>query len=199
MQCSNNLKMLALAMHNYHDFYKSLPPAYTVDSQGNHLHSWRTLLLPFLEQSALYEKIDLSKPWNDPINVEAIGELVPPVYICPSSKIRKTVYQVIVDPESAFPGAETVSLQQITDGTSNTFVIVETPADRAVEWMSPNDTDLSGLLSVNEKSKLVHTGVFQAAYADGRVTVIPVATKAEMRRSLATIAAGDSLDYDELP
>ncbi len=52
MQCSNNLKMLALAMHNYHDFYKSLPPAYTVDSQGNHLHSWRTLLLPFLEESA---------------------------------------------------------------------------------------------------------------------------------------------------
>ena len=38
MQCSNNIKQLALAVHNYADEYKQLPPAYTVDSEGNRLH-----------------------------------------------------------------------------------------------------------------------------------------------------------------
>lgn len=58
-QCSNNLKQIGLALLIYHDTYGEFPPAYTVDDKGNHLHSWRTLLLPFLEQKTLYESIDL--------------------------------------------------------------------------------------------------------------------------------------------
>ncbi len=67
-QCTNNLKQIALALHNYEQAYKSFPPAYTVDANGRPLHSWRTLILPFLEQESLYRAIDLSKPWNDPAN-----------------------------------------------------------------------------------------------------------------------------------
>ncbi len=62
MQCSNNLKQIGLAFHNYHSAYGSLPPAYTVDADGNRLHSWRTLILPFIDQSALVQQIDLNKP-----------------------------------------------------------------------------------------------------------------------------------------
>ena len=51
--------------------YKALPPAYTVDADGRPLHSWRTLILPYLEQEPLYQTIDLSKPWNDPANAKA--------------------------------------------------------------------------------------------------------------------------------
>ena len=66
MQCMNNLKQIALALHNYSSDYNALPPAYTVDVDGKPLHSWRTLILPYLEQQALYETIDMTKPWNDP-------------------------------------------------------------------------------------------------------------------------------------
>ena len=68
MQCSNNLKQIALALHNYHSAYGTLPPAYTIDVDGNRLHSWRTLILPYMEQDALYQQIDFSKPWDDPAN-----------------------------------------------------------------------------------------------------------------------------------
>ena len=71
MQCANNLKQIALALRNYESVYHALPPAYTVDAEGKPLHSWRTLILPYLEQQALYDKIDLSKPWDDPANKEA--------------------------------------------------------------------------------------------------------------------------------
>src|SRR5262245_5872973 len=63
-QCKNNLKLIALALHQYEADYHALPPAYTVDRYGNPLHSWRTLILPYLDQQALYNSIDLSKAWD---------------------------------------------------------------------------------------------------------------------------------------
>src|SRR5206468_2619679 len=63
-QCHNNLKQIALALRNYEELYHALPPAYTTDSNGNALHSWRTLILPFLGERQLYESIDLAKPWD---------------------------------------------------------------------------------------------------------------------------------------
>jgi type II secretory pathway pseudopilin PulG len=70
-QCKNNLKQVALALHNYADDHHALPPAYTVDAKGRPLHSWRTLILPYLDEQALYDSIDLSKPWDDPKNADA--------------------------------------------------------------------------------------------------------------------------------
>ena len=82
-QCKNNLKQIMLAFHNYHDTYSAFPPAYTTDADGRRLHSWRTLLLPYLDQQKLYSSIDLAKPWNDPVNAEARKSLLH-VYSCPS-------------------------------------------------------------------------------------------------------------------
>ena len=62
MLCTNNLKQLALAMHTYNDYHKSFPPAYTTDEDGKPLHSWRVLILPFIEQRGLYESIRLDEP-----------------------------------------------------------------------------------------------------------------------------------------
>ncbi len=70
-QCRNNFKQIGLALHNYHDVYDAFPPAYTVDSDGNRLHSWRTLVLPYIDQANVYNTIDRSKPWNDPANASA--------------------------------------------------------------------------------------------------------------------------------
>ncbi len=104
MQCANNLKQLALAMQLYHDHYKSFPPAYTTDGRGKRLHSWRTLLLPYLEENALYSQIDLSKAWDDPANIRAADGHVPSVYLCASnSGQRKTLYQSSSIPRVVFP------------------------------------------------------------------------------------------------
>ena len=55
-QCKNNLKQIMLALHNYADDHKSYPPRYTVDANGRPLHSWRTLILPWLDQAPLFDK-----------------------------------------------------------------------------------------------------------------------------------------------
>ncbi|MEZ6144785.1 MAG: DUF1559 domain-containing protein [Planctomycetaceae bacterium] len=48
LQCKNNLKQIMLALHNYHDDFGTFPPAYTVDENGKRMHSWRTLIWPYL-------------------------------------------------------------------------------------------------------------------------------------------------------
>ncbi len=60
----NHLRQLALAMHNYHDVYKQFPAAAIRDAQGRPLLSWRVALLPFLEESKLYQEFHLDEPWD---------------------------------------------------------------------------------------------------------------------------------------
>lgn len=145
MSCLHNMKQIGLALHNYEAQYHSLPPAYTVDESGQRLHSWRTLILPYLNQNALYESIDLSKPWNDPVNQMAAGTAIP-TYSCPSSEGDPTMtsYVAIVDPSSVFPGDQATKLtfDAIPDGFGNTIMVAEVSAKDAVPWMSPNDIDL---------------------------------------------------------
>lgn len=198
MACLNNLKQLALAMHNYHAVYKSLPPAYTVDSEGNRLHSWRTLLLPYLEQSSLYNKIDLNKPWNDPINVAAVGEDTPLVFRCPGSQDQnRTLYVVIVDRLSCFPGEKPVAFGEIRDGLDQTLMIMEAPEGSGVDWMSPNDLDWRELSAIHQNTKLAHTSVFNVALVDGTTRAISATGEVRNRKALLTMSAGDKVNLED--
>src|SRR5262245_49310958 len=60
MQCASNLRNIVVALHSYESTYGCLPPAYTIDADGKPLHSWRTLILPFIDQQLLYNQIDFS-------------------------------------------------------------------------------------------------------------------------------------------
>lgn len=66
MACSNNLKQIALAIHNYHNTYNRLPRAYLTDSQGKPIHSWRPALIGYIEAVPNLYNWDL--PWDSPKN-----------------------------------------------------------------------------------------------------------------------------------
>jgi hypothetical protein len=198
MQCQNNLKQVALAMHNYHDVYKSFPPAYTVDADGNKLHSWRTLLLPFLEQAPLYDQIDLNKPWDAPEN-QHIADTSVPVYACPSSPngmMPYTNYMVIVGPGAIFEGDQPIGIRDITDGTSNTILVVEVEGQQ-VPWMEPTDLSLDQMqMAINSgptEPGSNHPGGFQAALADGSVRFIAASIDPNTLRILITRNDGQSI------
>ena len=152
-QCKNNLKQIALALHNYNDQYGALPPAYTVDENGTPLHSWRTFILPFLEQKPLYDKIDLTKAWDDPVNAEAYKSTIW-AYRCPSADGPEThtTYLAVVTSNSCLRAAEPRLLSEITDGTANTLMVIEADLEHAVHWMSPMDADESLIMAISETS-----------------------------------------------
>ena len=80
--CINNMRQISLALLNFEAAHGHFPPPFTTDEQGNPLHSWRVLILPYMEEVKLYEQIDLNKPWYDPHNL-ALADQMPGVYSCP--------------------------------------------------------------------------------------------------------------------
>lgn len=191
MQCSNNLKQIALAMHNYHEMYKALPPAYTVDEEGNKLHSWRTLILPFIEQDALYQQVDLTTAWDSPKN-RHLSQVMIPVYCCPSEDAAnpaRTDYMAIVGPGTVFEGPNQISLADVTDGLSNTMLVVEV-AGSSTNWMEPKDLDLATMnMAINSGAGEMgsnHPGGMQAALADGSVHFLAQTIDLSVLRALIT-------------
>ena len=195
-QCRNNLKHIGLALHNYADQYGALPPAYTVDADGKPLHSWRTLILPFLEfeQNELYKKIDFSKPWNDPANTEAF-KTTPYAYRCPSETLppNYTSYLGIVGENACFHPTEPRSFSEITDSTSETLMVFEVAQEHAVHWMAPQDASKNIVLNFGSNGKLAHSGGTQAALADGSVRFISENVSPETLRALISIAGNEQV------
>lgn len=192
-QCLNNLKQISLALIMYEETFHTFPPAYTVDENGNRLHSWRTLILPFVEQAALHKKIDFSKPWNDPANREAI-ETDLPCYLCPSAADippGHTTYMAVIAPDGVFTGSDGRKLVEITDDHADTLMVVEVEAARHVHWMKPADVDedwLRGLASIEETP---HSGAVNAAMVEGKAVHLGTNLGPEALRAMISVAGGD--------
>ncbi len=87
MQCSNNLKQIGLALHNYHAARQCFPPASSL--QPNRLGlSWHVTILPYLEQTNIHDQMDLDGDFRDAKNAP-LGETVLPVFLCPSDGEQK--------------------------------------------------------------------------------------------------------------
>lgn len=136
----NNMKQIGLAMHNWHEAHKAFPPAASRDKDGKPLLSWRVHILPYIEEAALYREFHLDEPWDSAHNKKLI-ERMPMVYLDPTGRAAKgaTRYQVPVGPGTLFEEKQGRSIPDVTDGTSNTIMTVETDAAHAVPWTKPDD------------------------------------------------------------
>jgi len=87
--CSNNLKQIGLALHNYHETQKSFPPG-TIWNQvvinwveATHRTNWGIALLPYIEQRSLYDRYDQRQDCTTPANAPVVQQYVL-TYACPS-------------------------------------------------------------------------------------------------------------------
>jgi hypothetical protein len=200
-QSLNNLKQIGIALHNYHDIFKGLPPQASTDPLGQPQLSWRVHILPLVEHEPLYRKFRLNEPWDSPHNARLIP-LMPKIYESPISRPGmkplppgKTCYLAPRGPDTIFPAPigppppylvmvpVGLDFSTVTDGLSNTIMVLEAAPQEAVIWTRPDDWDFdpsrprSGLLGHRE-------GGFQAVMGDGFVQLVPETVSDETLRRL---------------
>lgn len=196
--CRDNLAAIGVALHAYHDQYGSFPPAYVADANGKPMHSWRVLLLPYLNAGSVYKQYDFSKPWDSPENI-ALSPQMPAVYACPADSAArsqvKCSYMAVVGPGTMFPGSSSTKLQSVTDGLSTTIALVETQAGAGFNWLEPVDIDLRSMqFSVGGKPGQeigsLHPRGAHVLTADGAVHFLNANTPREYIESMLQISDG---------
>jgi hypothetical protein len=153
--CQGCLSLIAVAMHRYHEKYGHFPPAYGTDGAGTPAHSWRVLLLEFLNHD-LYARYRFDEPWNGPNN-RHLERLMPRCYACPADtegRARwRTNYFVVVGERTVFPGATSISLENVKKPRSSTILLIES-IGQDIHWMEPKDLSFDSLsVVVNDKTQ----------------------------------------------
>lgn len=166
--CRNSLKQIGLALHNYESSFRTLPPGSTStidygiwssNPTQYHLQSWASLILPNLDQSALYNQVNYNVSALDPINYPAAAQRIAvyrcasfsggdysqePLYVqlSPRFAIRNfvamgatTVGKLWKDPDGVFYAISRTRLADISDGTSATLFVAETREQNAAVWI----------------------------------------------------------------
>jgi hypothetical protein len=143
-QCRNNLKQIGLALQIYHDQWGAFPPAYVADDKGRPIHSWRTLILPCLEQTTLYNQYRFDEPWDGPNNAEVCKRFPSSAmpFSCPADPNYghpQTNYLAVVGPNTAWPGSRSAQLgTDFPDGAASTVLLIEVERS-GIHWMEPRD------------------------------------------------------------
>ena len=196
--CKNNLKQIGLALHNYHDTYKAFPPAFVADEQGKPMHSWRVLILPFLEEQFLYESYDFSQPWDSPANQHVLNTM-PTVFRCPSDPIADssqttTNYAGVFGPNCIFQGADSVMIRDILDGTSNTLMVGEA-SGAGIPWTKPEDIEVARHPTLGDVSGFSsrHPGGAHFILVDGSVRFITLSIDHRTLQNLFTRDDGNAI------
>jgi len=198
MKSSNNLKQLALAMHLYHDKFGTFPPATVYGKDGKTpLYSWRVAILPFIEEDRLHKEFKLDEPWDSEHNKKLL-EKMPKVYAPVTGKPKEkdtTHYQLFVGGGAMFEDKKKTRFPDITDGTSNTIMIVE--AEEPVQWSKPADLTYDPKKALPKLGGLFKDG-FNAALGDGSVRFIRNGNDEALLRALITRSGGEIVDFKKL-
>lgn len=198
----NSLKQIALAMHNFHDNYGHFPPQALADTSGKRLLSWRVLILPYLDQANLYNEFHLDEPWDSEHNIKLVAKMPavfkPPGLPIDTSEAGKTRFVAPLTKDSAFGRiGGGVRVQDMTDGTSNSLMVVEASPDKAVIWTKPEDVVIdenNPLLSIIAND----SDGFTACLCDGSARFFSKGIDTQTLNAMLSISGGEVIDSDKL-
>jgi len=191
-QSQNNLKQLGIAIHSYHDAVGKMP-ADIVDKDGKAILSWRVLLLPYMEEGELYKEFKLDEPWDSKANKPLLDK-IPKVFAAIRVKAEKgqTYYRGFNGPDTVFEAGTKQTLLSMTDGTSNTIMVVE--AGEPCIWTKPDDLIYSAKKPVPKLGGLFD-GHFHFLMGDGSVSGADTA-KIDGEEFRKFVTKGDGMAQD---
>ncbi len=201
--CQNNMRQIALALLAYQADHGCFPPPYIADDEGRPMHSWRVLILPYLERIDAYKQYRFDEPWNGPNN-RKIGALRFNFFQCPSDIAANgastaTNYLAVVGPGTVWREEKSTSFDDIRDGVSETILLVEV-ANSGIQWSEPRDLHVNQMAPwINPRAgqgiSSGHPGGVILTFADGHSEFIPNTLPPETLRALLSIDGGEQIDH----
>ena len=199
-QSMNNLKQIALAIHNYESANRKLP-SNTTTEDGKPGLSWRVKILPYMGQQHLYDQFRMDEPWDSEHNRKLI-EQMPTTYHSPGSTgpMDRTNYLGVGGEDGMFStDGKEVSFAHVRDGLSQTAMVVEVDDRAAVTWTKPDDFDpADGMKPNHDLGGIWSSKVFLTAYGDGSVHAIHRDAAIDVLKAIFTKSGGEVFDWRDL-
>ena len=231
LQCVNNLKQIGVALHGYHDASRTFPTggwiALPTQPETRNMNiGWSAAVLPWLEQRALYDGLNVGLPYNASANSTAAGSVLR-VYLCPSEPRRSEWNTLAGDP---FPCADAdygglygermssrndpprgvmifnrcLSIAEVSDGTSQTIQVGEDPEAIHAVWANGHNI-FDQAFPINsrpasefgEELTSQHPGGVNVLFADGSVRFLKDSTSRAAVAALCTRNGSEILSADE--
>jgi hypothetical protein len=190
----NDYKQIALAMHNYHAAYGHLPPLSMKTRNGKPGLSWRVAILPYLEHADLYNQFKIDEAWDHQTNRRLASQM--PVFFTSleDPTPEYTHVRLFVGKGAIYQPNRVLNLAEITDGASNTLLLVE--AAKPVLWIQPEELtfDPSGPLP---ELGLPKRDFFLAAMADGETRKIRKSIAPEQIKAAITATGNEPVHLDD--
>ncbi len=151
------LSQMTRIIHGFHEFEAAnrdcFPEARILDVDGNPLHSWRVLILPYLGEFALYSRYKFDEPWDGPNNRKLQDEM-PAVFKCRSHDHgNKTHYKLVCGEGTLFMDGVKPMLKNALDDGASIGALVEDPGN-PVNWLEPEDLTLEQAVEIFSRTDL---------------------------------------------
>lgn len=191
-QSRNNLKIVGLGLHNYHDAYNLFPIGGTYATDETPHHSWQTALLPFADQGPLYQRINTNLPWTDPVNEPAFHSPVR-YFLHPSQTQTMNSAGLALSHYAGnlhvLPRNRALRVRDFIDGTSNTMMAGEV-ADGFKSWGDPSNVRDPGAGAIGDSNSFGGNDPgrqsFQILLGDGSVRDVAESISPAVMKALGT-------------
>ncbi len=197
-QSKNNMKQIGLALHNYADTYNMFPPGGIYTKKDEPYNAWMTSILPYVEQSRVYEMIDSNQPWTSPANQPAF-QMVIPAYLNPAIGAQQSTVGSLGAAHYAGNSQLLVKnkgrkFSEITDGTANTILAGEVSSGFKA-WGDPDNLrdPAGGIGSGPQQFGGATNQGSQFLLADGSVRFISSNVNPQVMKALASPDGGEQI------
>ena len=215
--CKNNLRQIGIALQSHHQSKGSFPIGglevrhRSFDVAKRQL-AWSAFLLPYLEQQALFDELDLNTPYDSSANAQAAAAVLP-IYICPTSVVGNRLVQDrgpcqyggiygerITSPNDPPKGTMLyevpIAAEHIKDGLSNTLIVAEDTRFPDGQWINGRNvfdqsTAINRAETWENDIRSDHPSGAQGVRADGSVHFMAETMDVGVLAALCTRDGGD--------
>ncbi|MGD0653921.1 MAG: DUF1559 domain-containing protein [Thermoguttaceae bacterium] len=234
LSCSNNLRQIGMGLQYYHNAHACFPPGcLDKHSRQNKQIAWSVFLLPYIEQDNVHQLFNYNARYDAASNQAATSCIIS-AYLCPSTKRREpgrvgdrtadhtangrnpsgiprgcTDYGGVCGYKNPYNGVlmwdSSISITQITDGTSKTMIVAEDTGRGWTmdgEWANgENIFMVERPINVEQNNEIWsdHPGGAQCLFCDGSVHFLSETLDEAMLTAICTRAGGEIVDWTKLP